>query len=300
MIIYPKPLKAGDKVAILSPASHIKDALVDGACNVLAQWGFEPVVCNHCKGRCGTYSASSEERLADLTWALNEPSVRAIMCSRGGYGAVHLLHELHHDLLTRDPKWLIGFSDISALHATWVHAGIASMHAPMAKHLCECGLDDCCNKEMLNVLMGGKPQYEIEAHEFNRQGVVKGQLVGGNLAVLSGLLGTPFNILEAGKILFIEDIGEDVYKIERMLYALQLGGVLEKLKGLIVGQFTEYKSPDRNGESMYDMIRRMVAPYDYPVAFNFPVGHVDDNRPLIEGADVELSVTSGNTTLKFL
>ena len=300
MIIYPKPLKAGDKVAILSPASYIKDALVDGACNVLAQWGFEPVVCNHCKGRCGTYSASSEERLADLTWALNEPSVRAIMCSRGGYGAVHLLHELHHNLLTRDPKWLIGFSDISALHATWVHAGIASMHAPMAKHLCECGLDDCCNKEMLNVLMGGKPQYEIEAHEFNRQGVVKGQLVGGNLAVLSGLLGTPFNILEAGKILFIEDIGEDVYKIERMLYALQLGGVLEKLKGLIVGQFTEYKSPDRNGESMYDMIRRMVAPYDYPVAFNFPVGHVDDNRPMIEGADVELSVTSGNTTLKFL
>lgn len=300
MIIYPKPLKAGDKVAILSPASHIKDTLVDGACNVLAQWGFEPVVCNHCKGRCGTYSASSEERLADLTWALNEPSVRAIMCSRGGYGAVHLLHELHHDLLTRDPKWLIGFSDISALHATWVHAGIASMHAPMAKHLCECGLDDCCNKEILNVLMGGKPQYEIEAHEFNRQGVVKGQLVGGNLAVLSGLLGTPFNILEAGKILFIEDIGEDVYKIERMLYALQLGGVLGKLKGLIVGQFTEYESPDRNGESMYDMIRRMTATYNYPVVFNFPVGHVDDNRPMIEGADVELNITSQRVTLKFL
>ncbi len=300
MIIYPKSLKAGDKVAILSPASHIKDTLVDGACNVLGQWGFEPIVCNHCKGSCGTYSASTGERLDDLLWALNEPSVRAILCSRGGYGVVHLLHELSPEVLNRDPKWLMGFSDISALHAAWIHAGVASMHAPMAKHLCELGTNDLCSKEILDILTGGKPEYAVESHEFNRQGEVAGQLQGGNLAVLCGLLGTPFNILEAGKILFIEDIGEEVYKIERMLYSLQLGGVLERLKGLIVGQFTEYKSPDRNGESMYDMIRRMVAPYDYPVAFNFPVGHVDDNRPLIEGADVELSVTSGNTTLKFL
>lgn len=300
MIIYPKPLKAGDKVAILSPASHIKDDFVDGACRVLVQWGFEPVVCSHCKGSCGTYSASPDERLNDLLWALNEPSVRAILCSRGGYGVVHLLHGLVPEVLNRDPKWLMGFSDISALHAAWVHAGVASMHAPMAKHLCELGAGDLCSMEMLRILTGGKPEYTVESHEFNRQGKVSGQLLGGNLAVLCGLLGTPFNILEAGKILFIEDIGEEVYKIERMLYSLQLGGVLERLKGLIVGQFTEYKSPDRNGESMYDMIRRMVAPYDYPVAFNFPVGHVDDNRPMIEGADVELSVTSGNTTLKFL
>ena len=297
-IIFPSPLTKGDKIAIISPASHILPDYVDGACNAIAQLGFQPVVSTHCKGQCGGYSGTIEQRLADFLEALHNPEVKAILCSRGGYGVVHLLEHLNLNLIADNPKWLIGFSDISALHAAMVASGVASIHASMAKHLTQFGVDDEATVALFNILQGKLPTYQTPSHAFNKPGTATGTLTGGNMAVLCGLLDTDFDLLSRGDILFIEDVGEEVYKIERMLYNLRLSGVLPMIKGLIVGRFTDYRNPDGNGDSMEQMVKRMVEPYDIPVAFDFPVGHVDENMPLIEGAQVTLTVAD-TVTLQF-
>ena len=297
-IIFPSPLTKGDKIAIISPASHILPDYVDGACNAIAQMGFQPVVSTHCKGQCGGYSGTIEQRLADFLEALHNPEVKAILCSRGGYGVVHLLEYLSADDIAENAKWLIGFSDISALHAAMVASGVASIHASMAKHLTQFGVDDEATVALFNILQGKLPTYQTPSHPFNKPGTATGTLTGGNMAVLCGLLDTDFDLLSRGDILFIEDVGEEVYKIERMLYNLRLSGVLPMIKGLIVGRFTDYRNPDGNGDSMEQMVKRMVEPYDIPVAFDFPVGHVDENMPLIEGAQVTLTVAD-TVTLQF-
>lgn len=297
-IIFPSPLTKGDKIAIISPASHILPDYVDGACNAITQMGFQPVVSNHCKGQCGGYSGTIEQRLADFLEALHNPEVKAILCSRGGYGVVHLLEYLSADDIAENAKWLIGFSDISALHAAMVASGVASIHASMAKHLTQFGVDDEATVALFNILQGKLPTYQTPSHAFNKPGTASGTLTGGNMAVLCGLLDTDFDLLSRGDILFIEDVGEEVYKIERMLYNLRLSGVLPMIKGLIVGRFTDYRNPDGNGDSMEQMVKRMVEPYDIPVAFDFPVGHVDENMPLIEGAQVTLTVAD-TVTLQF-
>lgn len=297
-IIFPSPLTKGDKIAIISPASHILPDYVDGACNAITQMGFQPVVSNHCKGQCGGYSGTIEQRLADFLEALHNPEVKAILCSRGGYGVVHLLEYLSSDDIAKNAKWLIGFSDISALHAAMVASGVASIHASMAKHLTQFGVDDEATQALFNILQGKLPTYQTPSHAFNKPGTATGTLTGGNMAVLCGLLDTEFDLLSRGDILFIEDVGEEVYKIERMLYNLRLSGVLPMIKGLIVGRFTDYRNPDGNGDSMEQMVKRMVEPYDIPVAFDFPVGHVDENMPLIEGAQVTLTVAD-TVTLQF-
>lgn len=297
-IIFPSPLTKGDKIAIISPASHILPDYVDGACNAIAQMGFQPVVSNHCKGQCGGYSGTIEQRLADFLEALHNPEVKAILCSRGGYGVVHLLEYLSADDIAENAKWLIGFSDISALHAAMVASGVVSIHASMAKHLTQFGVDNEATVALFNILQGKLPTYQTPSHAFNKPGTASGTLTGGNMAVLCGLLDTDFDLLSRGDILFIEDVGEEVYKIERMLYNLRLSGVLPMIKGLIVGRFTDYRNPDGNGDSMEQMVKRMVEPYDIPVAFDFPVGHVDENMPLIEGAQVTLTVAD-TVTLQF-
>lgn len=296
--IFPQPLHTGDRIAILSPASIIKPDFVTGAMDALASQGWKPYTCSHTLGKSGSYSGSIADRTADLESALLDPATRAILCSRGGYGVVHLLEQLSLLPLTDDPKWIIGFSDISALHALFSTKGIASIHASMTKHLASTGGKDVDSSMLFDILKGKKPQYRFPAHNLNRKGKVHGRILGGNLAVLAGLINTPFDILLGGNILFIEDIAEPIYKVERILYQLRLSGVLQSLKGLIVGQFTEYH-PDNNYPDMETMIRDMVEPYGYPVAFNAPIGHVDHNIPLIENSDIILDVASGTTTLSF-
>lgn len=294
-MIYPKPLKKGDTVAILSPASKIDNTLVDLACETIRQWGFHPLVCEHCKEASGSYSGLPEHRLDDLRHAFSTPEVRAVMCSRGGYGAVHLLEHLPPEFWRADPKWLIGFSDISALHAASVNAGVASIHASMCKHLAE-HADSECSRSLLSVLTGKMPDYTFAPSPRNRQGEAAGEIAGGNLAVLSGLVSTPFNLLSGDRILFIEDIGEAIYRVERMLYTLRLNGTLARTKALLVGQFTDYR-PSADYNEMYDMIEQMTAGYGFPVAYDIPVGHVDRNVPIVEGAHARLSVEAGAVRL---
>lgn len=285
-------LRPGDTVAIISPASAVDPRLIEGAANALARLGYRPRVMPHAAGVCGSYSAPAADRLADLRAALDDPSVKAILCSRGGYGAVHLLGSV-----TPRPVWLIGFSDISALHALWHSCGLASVHGSMARHLALFPPDDPANRALASILATGRqPAYEFAPHPLNRPGVATGTLLGGNLAVLGGLIGTPLSLLKPDTIMVIEDIAEPIYKVERILHQLRLAGILPNLRGLIVGQFTEWK-PDRNYTDMYAMIADITAPYGYPVAFNAPFGHVDSNLPFIESAPVTLSVTPAAVTL---
>ena len=223
--------------------------------------------------------------------------MRAVLCSRGGYGVVQMIEHFRDSMWNNDPKWLIGFSDISALHAVSVHAGVVSVHASMCKLLTE--HPDCqCSHTLHDILTGKLPDYEVAGDARNREGSVSGTVTGGNLAVLSGLISTPYDLLKKDHILFIEDISEAIYRIERMLYTLRLNGTLARTKALIVGQFTDYK-PSVDHQCMYDMIEKMVADYDFPVAYNFPVGHVDYNLPILEGAQADLTVTKDKVRLTF-
>lgn len=293
MTKFPRPLKKGDKIAVVSPAGHIYPEKVAAAVTVLYNEGWQPQVMPHALGVSGIYSGTAVERYSDLEAAFTDPDVRAILCSRGGYGVVHIMDRLSRLDLAADPKWVIGFSDISALHALMASKGIASIHSPMAGQIM-LGPDDPDTASLFGILRGERPVYTFPAHEYDRQGIASGKLIGGNVAVLADLIDTPYDVFEPGVILFIEDVAEPIYKIERILYQLKLNGVLGKLGGLVVGQFTEYK-PDDSYEQMYDMIRDMTAAYSYPVAFNAPIGHVDHNIPLIESADVTLKVSPSGT-----
>lgn len=294
--IYPAPLKPGDKIAVLSPAGPIRETVVDSAVTVMRDMGYEVVVYPHTFGKNGHFSGTTDERYADLEAALTDPEIRAIVCSRGGYGVVHNLDRLGRLPLRDDPKWIVGFSDISALHALMASKGIASVHASMTAHI-GLGADDRDNAVLFEILRGKMPHYTFAGSPYNHPGYAEGRLLGGNLAVIADLINTPFDIIHEGTILFIEDVSEPIYKIERILYQLRLSGILPNLKGLIIGQFTDY-NPDENHGSMEEMIAEMVAPYDYPIAFGAPIGHVDHNIPLVEGAMAVLNVGKDATTLK--
>lgn len=300
-MIRPRPLSPGDTIAILSPASIINPDLVAAAVNTIRALGYNPVVMPHALGANGSYSGSKEERLSDIRSAFTNPEIKAIFCSRGGYGAVHLLEELSRLDLASSPKWVVGFSDISAIHALMASKGIMSIHSSMAKQLAE-GPSTNPTSQLFNILTGSQSFISWTRHDTvpNRPGFATGTLRGGNLAVLDALVGTPFDDLLPDNILFIEDIGEPIYKIERMLYRLQLSGTLRSLRGLVVGRFTDYK-PDRNHSSMEEMIARMTSKYTYPVAFNAPIGHIgSENLPLIHGATVSIEVTAENAKLQSL
>lgn len=297
VILTPRPMKAGDKIAIVSPSGIVKSELVNDAAEVLSAQGWRPYIGANAFNRFITYAGTDDERYSDLEKALLDPSTRAILCSRGGYGAVHLLERLDRLPLRDDPKWIIGYSDISALHALMNRHGIKSIHAPMARHLSNFKGEDIYSQRLFEILSGKNRRVETPSHSLNRLGTAKGTLVGGNLAVLSGLFSTPFDPVKPGTILFIEDIAEPIYKIERMLYSLKLSGVLGKLSGLIVGQFTDY-AVDVASRTMEEMIAEMTADYSYPIVFNFSVGHVDENTPMIVSSSAELTVSHAGVTLR--
>lgn len=299
-LLMPSPLHPGSRIAIISPASIVKEEYIDGAVEFLRVHGYEGVVMPHAKGPAdGCYAASPADRLSDFMRAWSDSSIDAVLCARGGYGTAHLLPKLSTGFLRDNAKWLVGFSDISAFHAALLHAGVASIHGPMAKHLCE-NPGNVATAALMSLLSGGGMDYEVPTHPLSRPGEARGRLMGGNLAVLNGLAATPYDIFaRAGQedvILFLEDVSEAIYAVERMLWRLYMAGTLHRLKGLIFGQFTEYRPSAKFSamEEMLDSLLRRIGLAGLPVAFGFPVGHVHDNLPLVEGAEVTLSI--GTTT----
>lgn len=307
-MIRPTSLKPGDKIAILTPASIVKEEYIDQAADFIADQGFVPVVMPHAKGPCdGSYSSGIDGRLSDFLAAFQDRDIKCIVCGRGGYGAAHLLPHIPGNLLRENPKWLIGFSDISALHALSLSQGVMSIHGPMCRNFTP---SDEGVRHIFDLLKGARTlEYNIPVTSGkeipdNRQGNGEGILIGGNVAVLNGLAATPFDMfakaLTQDCILFIEDIAEPIYKIERVLYRLYMQGVLSKIKGLVVGRFTEYK-PSKDHVYMESMIDNFLTTNHIdalPVAYDFPAGHIEGNMPLIMGAKTELEISDGAISLR--
>ncbi len=283
-----QPLADSSRVTIVSPASIIRPQTVYSAIPVLRNQGWTVTTGKNAFARHGTYAGTDAQRLEDLRNAILDPETEAIICSRGGYGLVHLLDSLAELPLEENQKWVVGFSDVSALHALLTSRGIPSVHASMTEHIA-LGPDDPDNAALFDILRGKGVDYTVKPDPRNRQGEATGTLVGGNLSVIAGLIGTPYNVLKPDVVLFVEDVNEPIYKLERIFYNLKLAGILPRLRGLIVGKFAKCQ-PDADFESVEAMILNLVKDYDYPVAFNVPVGHVSHNIPLVCGAEVQLTV----------
>ena len=309
----PKPVTASAKVALIGPASRINPQIVDSLVSLYNDSpgdlpGGELIVYPSAldANAEGSYAASLAQRVADFRDAWSRDDVGLVICARGGYGCVHLLDYLEPEFIAAHPKWLVGFSDVSALHALLFRCGIASVHGGMAKQLVE-DTDSGFGgyRKVLRTLLEAaspRPAYHVAPHPLNIHGSAEGVLLGGNLAVLNGLAGTPYDLmgecLRRDAVLFIEDVSEPIYAVERMLYRLHLQGVLRSVRGILVGQFTEYR-PDRNYSDMYRMISDRFREWGVscPVAFDFPVGHNDRNVPLVEGLEVSIRIDANGTSL---
>lgn len=296
----PISLKAGDVVRIVAPAGKILPHDIDSAIEILNSWGLQSETGQHMFKAENMFSASDVNRLADLQNALDDRSVKAIFCARGGYGTNRIIDELDFTGFVDNPKWIIGYSDITVLHShIQKNYGIESVHAIMPKNID--GMESPESLQSLkNVLFGEKLDYNISTHALNIKGTATATLIGGNLSILAGLTGTPSEPDYLDKILFIEEIGEYQYHVDRMIIALKRAGKLKGLKGLIVGHMTDISDPDPGiGTSVEEMILAAVAEYGYPVAFGFPAGHQNDNRALIMGGSTQLTVSEESTSLEF-
>ena len=296
-MIYPSPLKANDKVVILSPSGKIEAQWVEGLKQVLEEYGLVVSVAEHTLCVAGRFAGSDEDRIADLQAAVSDQEVKAIFCSRGGYGLARIIDNIDFTPLVENPKWVVGFSDITALHNALNSVGVASIHGIMAKHITlhAAGLDN-----LMAMLFGANVSYEVVSHEYNKVGEASGELIGGNLSVLYGLRGTPFDLDYEGKILFIEDLSERLYHVDRMIQNLRLGGVFKQIKALVVGQFTDIDEDDSFPDGVFGVISEAVKDCNIPVCFNFPAGHVDFNQPLKMGAKYSLKITNETTILECL
>ena len=296
-MIAPSSLCKGDLITIVAPSGKVNPEYVLHSKSVLENWGFRVELGKHVFTEYGRFAGTIDERLSDLQQALDNPENKAIFCARGGYGVVHLLENLSLELLKKNPKWVIGYSDITALHAIINNNGICSIHAPMSSHLAEEDGQDEASLYLKDLLYGKSICYKISTHPLNITGEAKGVLRGGNLSVLSVLRGTPYDFSPENTILFIEDVGEKPYHIERMMYNLKLGGILQNVSGLLVGQFSDCEEDESMYKTIYESIADLISGYDFPVCFNFPTGHVKENFPLICGKTVNLSVTKETVTI---
>ena len=299
-------------ITILSPSGAINPDYINGAAERLQKLGYNVVISPHAYGECGRFSGTDEERLADINNALQDPSVDAILCARGGYGLQRIIDKIDLSTLDSPLSTIIGFSDITALHQLYaLHHTPYTIHGLMCKHIATLPEDSEALQLFFRALAREPLEYILPPHPLNRSGEAQGTLIGGNLSVLYGLQGTPYDlnhVIDAhpeGVILFIEDIGERHYHIDRMMNNLRMAGVLSRIKGLVVGQFTDCE-PDPGMKisnikyqisNIYATIHEAVEAYSYPILFDFPAGHVEDNRPLYLNHPATLITTGQSASL---
>ncbi len=309
-LIQPPYLKKGDTIAIVAPAGRLKNGQkeVEEAIKLVESWGLHVVLGAHVFEKNYHFAGTDDERASDFQAALDNPNIKAIWCARGGYGTVRIIDKLDYTTFKKHPKWIIGYSDVTALHNEIHNLGIESMHALMPISLPEKDEHYRENLEKMSeaiasfkkALFGKKLQYTIPSSKYNRLGNAKGQLVGGNLTLLHTMLGSRTSISTKNKILFFEEIGEYKYHIDRMLQSLKRAGYFENCKGVIVGGITKVrKNTTPFGKTVEALILEVLSEYDFPVVFDFPAGHDSDNRALILGRNVTLEITKEKTKLKF-
>ena len=265
----PQYLKHSDQIRIISPSGSIHPEHIDGAKKVLFDWGLNVTEGEFARSEYGRFAGTKEQRIADLQQALDDPNVKAILCSRGGYGIAQIIDKIDFTAFAKSPKWLVGFSDITILHNLITNLGIASIHAIMAKHLTELPADCEPVLRLKDILFGKFPDYKIPDHPMNRKGKTVGKLIGGNLSV------------------------------DRMIQNLRFSGMLAQLSGLVVGQFTDCEEDPLMMQTVLEIISDALRGNDYPVCFNFPAGHVDYNLPLLLGTNVTLEVNETEAKLIF-
>ncbi|QQL49143.1 S66 peptidase family protein [Mucilaginibacter ginkgonis] len=298
MSISPPYLKKGDLVAIICPAKKPQTQM-DDALALLRSWGLRVVLGDTLSATWHQFAGDDALRTADMQKFIDDTEVKAIFAARGGYGTVRIIDEINFDVLKTNPKWLVGFSDITVLHShVWANYGLQSIHGQMPVNI-----PDASTRSLENLrkaLFGEELSYQFNTREANRPGSATAEIIGGNLSLLVNILASASDFDYSGKILFLEDVGEYLYSIDRMLYTLKRAGKLKHLAGLIIGGFTGLKDNDIPfGFTVPQIVMNLVKDYDYPVAFDFPAGHVDDNNALILGREATLQVNTSSATLKF-
>lgn len=292
MSLLPSPLKSGDVIGITCPAGYIPMDRVVCAIETLKSWGFQTKLGKTVGSEYHYFSGHDANRLQDLQQMLDDPSIKAILMGRGGYGCSRIIDDLDFTDFLKHPKWICGFSDITVLHShIQRNFGIPTLHSPMCAAFQQNSLESLPVQSLKNALLGKTLRYEIPSHPFNREGRAMGILTGGNLAMLAHLTGSNSQVETSGKILFLEDVGEYLYNTDRMLMNLKRSGQLSELAGLVVGSFTDMQDTERAfGQTVEEIIWDKVKDYDYPVLFGFPCGHQEANVTLQLGMWQELVV----------
>jgi muramoyltetrapeptide carboxypeptidase len=297
-LIAPPYLKKGDTVAIIAMASKLERKSIDAAVEQIESWGLNVIVGESVGASDYTFSGTDEVRLRDFQEMLDDTNVRAIFSARGGYGSSRIIDQVNFARFMSRPKWIVGFSDITAVHGKIQNFGFQSIHGPMPKTMFWDAKSDEC---LQSILFGKDVKYNYSTSEMNRLGEGVGQIIGGNLALLAHNIGSSSDIDFAGKILFIEDVGEYLYNIDRLMVQLKRAGKLSNLAGLIVGQFSDVKENDEPfGKTAYEIVAEHVSEGSYPVAYYFPIGHTNDNWPVRCGETMQLIVKKKGVVLQSL
>ncbi|MBD1385245.1 LD-carboxypeptidase [Mucilaginibacter rigui] len=291
-------LKKGDKIAITCPAKKLPIPMTD-AVNLLTSWGLEVVLGDTVNASYNQFAGDDAFRAADLQRFIEDDSIKAIICARGGYGCIRMVDLVDFSYLKTNPKWLVGFSDITLLHS---HV-IANYNLPCIHGQMPLNIPDASKyslETLKTALFGEKLAYQLKSNPLNRMGESAGILIGGNLSLLLAISGSVSDMAYEGKILFIEDVGEYLYAVDRMLRALKRAGKLKNIAGLIVGGFTDLKDNDIPfGQTLPQIVMDVVAEYDYPVCFDFPAGHIPNNCSLVLGKTINLSVISDSVNINY-
>ena len=301
IIRFPPALKKGDTIGIMCPAGQMPVEKVGECIRVLgSEWGYAVKVGRTVGNASHYFSGTDEERLNDLQEMLDDPDVHAILFGRGGYGLGRIIDRIDFSRFRKRPKWLIGFSDITVIHAhVLTRYGIATLHAPMANAFNDEGYKGPSVRSLHDALKGKKSRYVNAPHPFDRKGIATGRLVGGNLTLLAHLCGTPSDLRAKDCILFLEDVGEYLYNVDRMLHQLRRSGKLDGLAGLIFGGFTDMKDTEIPfGKDIDDILREITEGFDFPVCYGFPVSHGKENMALKVGGNFTLTVKKTGTTLR--
>lgn len=303
-MIIPPSLKPGDKIGIVSPAGKIDNDALDNAAGLFEEWGLAVITGPNVYADHNQFGGTDADRAADLQMMLDNDEIKAVLCSRGGYGTLRIIDRIDFSRFRARPKWIAGYSDITVLHSHInSNFGIETLHAPMPAELGPQKDPPVSVRSMellKEALFGTLPAYYQPNHSLSRKGKTEGILTGGNLSVLYSLLGSGSDITTSGRILFIEDVGEYLYHIDRMMTALRRNGFLENIGGLLVGGMTGMKDNEVPfGKSAMEIIADAVEGYDYPLFFGFPAGHQTENHPLVMGRQAVLSVEDNSSGLVF-
>ncbi len=298
-MIQPSHLKQGDTIGIVCPSGNIPLEKVQICIQTLEKWGYSVKLGTTVGAKKDSFSGTDTERAADLQSMLDDPSVKAILCARGGYGASRIIGSMNFKNFNEHPKWIIGFSDITVLHAAILQQNCMSIHGPMAAAFAKGEVGESYIQSLKQVLEGEKTTYTIPAHSMNTLGNAKAELVGGNLCILAHLIGSKNEVETSGKILFLEDVGEYHYNIDRLLIQCKNAGLFDNLAGLVIGGFTDLKDPASDfGATAYEIIKEHTSAYTYPICFDFPISHSLPNYAIKQGQQYSLEISEAGVCLQ--